>query len=118
MLNLLSLAGLGGLCVVAWLGSEDRRRVPWKIIFFGIGLQLVLGLLIFRFPITRDAVVWLSSLLNGLIDASEAGAKFLFGPILVPDVPPAQVGPAGAGRWLARALTPPFHPSAGGTIGG
>jgi CNT family concentrative nucleoside transporter len=113
MLNLLSLAGLGGLCVVAWLGSEDRRRVPWKIIFFGIGLQLVLGLLIFRFPITRDAVVWLSSLLNGLIDASEAGAKFLFGPILVPDVPPAQVGPAGAGRWLARALTPPFTPVPG-----
>lgn len=116
MLNLLSLAGLGGLCVVAWLGSEDRRRVPWKIIFFGIGLQLVLGLFIFRFPITRDAVVWVSNLLNGLIDASEAGAKFLFGPILVPDLG-AQAGPAGAGRWIARALTPPFTPVPGERLG-
>lgn len=112
MLNLLSLVGLGGLCVVAWLGSEDRRQVPWKIIIWGIGLQLVLGLFIFRFPVTRDAVVWLSSLLNGLIDASEAGAKFLFGPILVPDLG-APVGPAGAGRWIARALTPPFTPVPG-----
>ncbi len=102
--------------MVAWLGSEDRRQVPWKIILWGIGLQLVLGLFIFRFPITREVVVWLSTLLNGLIDASEAGAKFLFGPILVPDLG-QQVGPQGAGRWIARALTPPFVPVAGDRLG-
>jgi CNT family concentrative nucleoside transporter len=116
MLNLLSLVGLGGLCGVAWLGSEDRRRVPWKVIFWGIGLQLVLGLFIFRFPITRELVVWLSNLLNGLIDASEAGAKFLFGPILVPELG-APVGPPGAGRWIARSLTPPFVPVPGERLG-
>lgn len=109
MLNLLSLAGIGGLCLAAWLGSEDRRQIPWQIIFWGIGIQLVLGLFIFRFPVTREIVVWLSGLLNALIDASEAGARFLFGPILVPDLGAlGSVGPQGAGRWLARALTPPF----------
>ncbi len=116
MLNLISFLGLGGLCVVAWLGSEDRRQVPWKIILWGLGLQLVLGFFIFRFPITREVVVWLSTLLNGLIDASEAGAKFLFGPILVPDLT-QPVGPQGAGRWIARALTPPFVPVAGDRLG-
>ncbi|MEM6836923.1 MAG: nucleoside transporter C-terminal domain-containing protein [Cyanobacteria bacterium P01_C01_bin.120] len=116
MLNLLSLVGMAGLCAVAWLGSEDRRRTPWKLIIWGIGLQLALGLLIFRAPLTREVVVWLSGLLNALIDASEAGARFLFGPILVPDLG-EQVGPQGAGRWLARALTPPFTAVPGDRLG-
>ncbi|MDB9526206.1 nucleoside transporter C-terminal domain-containing protein [Oscillatoria sp. CS-180] len=116
MLNLLSLLGIAGLCFVAWLGSEDRRQVPWKLMFWGVGIQLALGLFIFRFPLTRDIVVWLSGLLNALIDASEAGAEFLFGPILVPDLG-ASVGPQGAGRWIARALTPPFTPVPGDRLG-
>ena len=116
MLNLLSLVGIAGLCLVAWLGSEDRQRIPWKLMAWGIGIQLVLGLLIFRAPITREVVVWLSSVLNALIDASEEGSRFLFGPILVPDLT-AQVGPQGAGRWLARALTPPFSPVPGDRLG-
>lgn len=116
MLNVLSLLGIAGLCFVAWLGSEDRRQVPWKIIAWGVGIQLVLGLFIFRFPFTREIVVWLSGLLNALIDASEEGSRFLFGPILVPDLG-ASVGPQGAGRWLARALTPPFTPVPGDRLG-
>lgn len=116
MLNILSLVGIAGLCFIAWLFSEDRGRVPWKLIFWGVGIQLVLGLLIFRLPITREVVVWLSGLLNALIDASEAGSRFLFGPILVPDLG-ASVGPSGAGRWLARALTPPFAAVPGDRLG-
>jgi len=116
MLNVLSLLGIAGLCFVAWLGSEDRRQMPWKLIAWGVGIQLVLGLFIVRFPFTREIVVWLSGLLNALIDASEEGSRFLFGPILVPDLG-ASVGPQGAGRWLARALTPPFTPVPGDRLG-
>jgi CNT family concentrative nucleoside transporter len=115
-LRLISLLGLGGLCLIAWLGSEDRRRVPWKVIGWGIGIQLLVGLLVFLLPFTREFVVWLSSLLNALIDASDAGARFLFGPIFVP-VLNQPVGPAGAGRWIARALTPPFTAVPGDRLG-
>lgn len=115
VLRLISLLGIVGLCFVAWLGSEDRQRVPWKVVQWGIGLQLVIGLLIFLVPFSRDSVVWLSGLLNGLIDASDAGARFLFGPILVPEA--GQPGPSGAGRWIARALTDPFVPVPGDRLG-
>jgi CNT family concentrative nucleoside transporter len=117
VLRLISLLGMAGFCFIAWLGSEDRRNVPWKVIQWGIGIQLILGLFIFLFPFTRDFVVILSNVLNGLIDAADAGSRFLFGPILVPDLN-AQVGPSGAGRWLARALTPAFTPVPGDRIGG
>jgi CNT family concentrative nucleoside transporter len=117
ILRLISLFGLFGLCFIAWLGSEDRRQIPWKVIQWGIGIQLILGLFIFVFPFTREIVVWVSGILNALIDSSEAGARFLFGPILVPQLGET-VGPQGAGRWIARTLTPPFTPVPGDRLGG
>lgn len=116
MLNLLSLLGIFGLCFVAWLGSEDRRAIPWKVMFWGIALQLLIGLLVFAMPFTRELIVGLNNLVNGIIDASDAGGRFLFGPIFVPEVG-RTVGPAGAGRWIARALTPAFTPVPGDRIG-
>jgi CNT family concentrative nucleoside transporter len=116
-LRLISLLGIAGLCFIAWLGSEDRRQVPWKVIQWGIGIQLVVGLFVFLLPFSRDIVVWVSNILNALIDAADAGARFLFGPILVPNATQV-VGPTGAGRWIARALTPPFTPVPGDRLGG
>ena len=115
-LRLISLLGMVGLCAIAWLGSENRRQVPWKVIQWGLGIQLVVGLLIFWLPVTREAVVWLSAGLNVLIDASDAGARFLFGPIFVPDLS-QPVGPTGAGRWIARTLTPAFTAVPGDRLG-
>ncbi|MFN5767557.1 MAG: Na+ dependent nucleoside transporter N-terminal domain-containing protein, partial [Pseudanabaena sp.] len=42
-LNFVSFFGIFGLCFVAWIFSEDRRIIPWRVIIWGIGLQLVLG---------------------------------------------------------------------------
>ena len=116
MLNLLSFLGIFGLCGIAWLFSEDRGRIPWKVILWGIGLQLVIGLLIFRVPITREFVQIVNTVLNAVIDASEAGARFLFGPLFVPN-PISPGEPIGAGRWIARAITPPFVPAPGERLG-
>lgn len=115
-LRLISLLGIFGLCFIAWLGSEDRQKVPWRLIQWGIGIQLLVGLLIFLLPFTREVVVGLSSILNALIDASDAGARFLFGPIFVPNFN-QPVGPAGAGRWIARSLTTPFTAVPGDRLG-
>lgn len=115
MLNLLSFLGIFGLCFVAWLGSEDRNNVPWKVVFWGVAIQLLIGLFVFTLPFTRNLIVYLNDLVNAVIDASDAGGRFLFGSIFVPEVQP--VGPSGAGRWIARAVTPAFAPVAGDRIG-
>lgn len=116
MLNLLSLVGLFGLCFVAWLGSENRRTFPWQMLIWGIGLQLVIGALIFRAPGARELVLLLNDALNAVIDASEAGARFLFTDLFVP-VPGFKPGPGPAGRWIARTLTDPYIPVIGDQIG-
>lgn len=117
LLNLISLFGIAGLCVIAWLGSENRRVIPWKTIFWGIGLQLVVGAIVFG--LGTQLVEGLSTLLNAVLDASEAGARFLFGgppSILVAD-PNFGAGPGPAGRWIARAVGTPFVAVPGDRIG-
>ncbi|WP_073072684.1 NupC/NupG family nucleoside CNT transporter [Phormidesmis priestleyi] len=111
-LNLLSFVGIFALCGIAWLGSENRRVIPWKVIIWGLGLQLVLGLLVFSFPGTRLVIQALSDGVNAILDATETGARFIFGSLLVPE-PNRVPGPVLAGRWIARAVTPPYVPVAG-----
>ncbi len=111
-LNFLSFIGIFALCGIAWLTSENRRILPWKTILWGIGLQLVLGLLVFQLPVTRNFILVVSDGVNSILDAAEAGSRFIFGPLLVPD-PVSVPGPILAGRWIARAVTPPYVPVPG-----
>ncbi len=111
-LNLLSFAGIFLLCGIAWLGSEQKRKMPWAVILWGIALQLAIGLLVFRIPASREFLRIVSNNINSILDATEAGARFVFGNLLVPDNN-MQPGPVAAGRWLARAVTPAYVPVAG-----
>ncbi|MEG4516470.1 MULTISPECIES: nucleoside transporter C-terminal domain-containing protein [unclassified Microcoleus] len=84
--NLISFLGIFGLCAIAWIFSENRQSkyIPWRVITWGIGLQLVLGFLVFLFPPTRIALEWFTSLLDGVFTAADAGARFVFGSNVVP----------------------------------
>jgi len=86
LLNLISLLGIVGLCAIAWLFSENRspKYFPWRVVIAGILLQLVLGFLVFSFPVTREVLQVFSNFLNVVFDAADAGARFIFGRNLVP----------------------------------
>lgn len=84
--NIISFFGIFGLCALAWLFSENRRIIPWRVMISGIALQLILGALVFQLPVTRDALLWFSNLLDSVFAAAETGARFIFGPQIVPRV--------------------------------
>ncbi|NDJ19085.1 NupC/NupG family nucleoside CNT transporter [Myxacorys almedinensis] len=86
VLNLISLLGIFGLCAIAWLFSENRslKVFPWRIVLSGLLLQLLLGALVFWFPVTQWALQVFSSLLDGVFLAADTGASFVFGKNLVP----------------------------------
>ncbi|TAG92876.1 MAG: nucleoside:proton symporter [Oscillatoriales cyanobacterium] len=103
--NFISFLGIFGLCGIAWIFSENRQRkyIPWRVIIWGIGLQLVLGFLVFLFPPTRIALEWFTSLLDSVFTAADAGARFVFGKNIVPI--PGQDPPVNLGYIFAfRAL--------------
>jgi len=86
LLNLISFLGIFGLCLIAWIFSENRslRVFPWRVVSTGILLQLILGACVFIVPGTRDALQVFSDLLNSVFDAADAGARFVFGRNIVP----------------------------------
>ncbi len=86
LLNLISFAGIFGLCAIAWLFSEDRsfKVFPWRVVITGILLQLVLGAMVFVVPGTREALQIFSDLLDGVFLAADTGARFVFGRNIVP----------------------------------
>ncbi|MFB2937527.1 NupC/NupG family nucleoside CNT transporter [Aerosakkonemataceae cyanobacterium BLCC-F154] len=83
-LNLISFLGIFGLCIVAWIFSEHRKIIPWRVIIGGILLQLVLGFLVFQFPLTREGLKVFSGLLDSVFLAADVGANFVFGKNIVP----------------------------------
>ena len=66
---------------ISWLLSNNRRRVAWKTIGSGVALQLFIGLIIFRLPVSHRVLLWLNDAVVALLNASKSGSVFLFGPL-------------------------------------
>lgn len=74
-----SAFGLVALVAIAWAISEDRRRPPWRIVFGGLALQLVLALVLLKLPAARGAFAVLNDGLLALERATGAGTALVFG---------------------------------------
>lgn len=85
-LNIISFIGIFVLCAIAWFFSEQRdlKYFPWRVVIWGILLQLILGFLVFWFPPTKFILNAFSQLLNSVFAATDVGANFVFGHVLVP----------------------------------
>src|SRR5215216_3361813 len=79
--HVVSLVGFLVFASVAWLLSSNRRRIAWKTIAWGVALQLLIGLIIFRLPVSHRILLWLSDAVLVLLNASKSGSSFLFGPL-------------------------------------
>jgi CNT family concentrative nucleoside transporter len=73
--------GLLALVALAWAGSEARRRFPWRVVAWGLGLQLALGALLLRTAPGRGFFVGLNDAAAALLGYTRAGVDFVFGPL-------------------------------------
>jgi len=79
--NLVSLAGLVVLMLVAWLFSTDRKVVNLRCVMTGLAFQLILALVVFGAPPSRGLFLWLNDVVVSFLDAAMEGQRFLFGPL-------------------------------------
>ena len=86
-LALQSLVGFFVLYAFAWAISEKRGAVMWRTVIGAIILQVILFLLMFKFPWFREMSEILNNALNGLATATREGTKFVFGYIGGADLP-------------------------------
>ena len=73
------LLGIAGLTALAWALSENRRRVQWKTVGWGLGLQFAIALLMLKVPVFQRLLGQLNRVVRAVEQASHEGGAFVFG---------------------------------------
>ena len=76
--------GILAVLVAAWLGSTNRKRIRWRTVAWGLGLQLVFAFFVLRFTYGQQALAWAGDVVKSMLASTYAGTKILFGPLGVP----------------------------------
>jgi CNT family concentrative nucleoside transporter len=78
-LRAVSALGLVTMVAIAWSISMDRRRVPWRTVAFGIGIQFALALVLLKTPAGQLFFAGANRGVEALTAWTGAGARFVFG---------------------------------------
>lgn len=79
MQRFVGVLGLAVLMGLAYTFSTNRRSIRWKTVGWGIGLQFLFGLIVFRWEAGRAAVAKAGAVVNTVLEYSFAGSSFVFG---------------------------------------
>ncbi|MCD5391039.1 nucleoside transporter [candidate division NPL-UPA2 bacterium] len=78
--------------VVAWVFSTNHRNINWRVIFWGVLLQLIFAFIVFWMPVGIIFFRWINAAVIKLFSFAKEGMYFLFGPLAVS---PGTIGPGG-----------------------
>lgn len=74
------------IIAMVWLFfSENRKKFPWRTVFWGLGLQFFFAVFILKFPIGVKILDWVANLVTKFLSLSKYGSEFLFGNIVKPN---------------------------------
>lgn len=112
--RLIGVVGMATMIGIAWLLSNNRRRVNWRLVGIGVGLQVALGLLVLKTPFGRRLFEVANAVFIQLIGFTRQGAAFLFGNLVDANVP---VGvPTGAPPEIAPLSSPELWANTGASF--
>jgi CNT family concentrative nucleoside transporter len=98
------LFGIAVLLGLAWVLSEDRFRVPWRVVAAGVLLQFVLAVLFLEFRPAASVFLLLNGAVEALQKATNAGTGFVFGYLGGAELPFAETRPGTSFIFAFRAL--------------
>jgi len=96
--------GIFVLLGVAWLLSENRRVLHWRLILAGLALQLLIALLMLKAAPFRQLFMGLNMVVAAFEEATKAGTSFVFGYLGGGPLPFAETAPGGSFSLAFQAL--------------
>jgi CNT family concentrative nucleoside transporter len=81
-LRVVSAAGLVGMAALAWAFSLDRRRISWRIVTWGFGIQIGLGFLLLATPVGGAFFSGMERVVSALDRYTGVGVRFVFGSLV------------------------------------
>ncbi len=72
------IAGVLTIIGIAVLASRDRRRIPWRMVFWAIILQLIFGVFVLKTRLGQDVLGGTAGAVTALIGYADYGGQFVF----------------------------------------
>ncbi len=104
--NLVSFAGIFVLIGFAWILSADKKNMNWRVIIWGIGLQILIALFIFVVPAGSKLFLVVNDIVVSILESASAGAKFVFGRLALAPGQTSETGEESLGFILAFQAFP------------
>ena len=80
--RLIGIVGLVVLIFIAYLLSENKKRINWRLVISGMILQLIFAILILKVPAGQKVFIAASDVINSLLEFTKEGTRFLFGDLV------------------------------------
>ncbi len=79
--RLIGLIGMAMILGVGYALSRDRRAVNWRVVAWGIALQVLFAIFVLRVPAGRELFRRLGQFVTTVLSFSYRGSEFVFGEI-------------------------------------
>ena len=73
------LLGLITLIFIAYIFSNNRKKIAWKVVIIGLVCQLVLAIGVLQVPFIRSFFEFIGYVFVAILNSTSAGTEFLFG---------------------------------------
>jgi CNT family concentrative nucleoside transporter len=80
--GILGILAILGAC---WVFSTERKAIKWRIVAWGIGLQLLFALIVLKSDWGQQVMSAAGDAVNTLLHYATDGATFVFGPLADPN---------------------------------
>lgn len=76
------ILGMAVLIGIAWFFSSNRKKISWRLVGVGIGIQVLLALSILYVPPVAASFTFVGKVFVKILDFTIAGSEFLFGGLM------------------------------------
>jgi CNT family concentrative nucleoside transporter len=73
------LIGLVTLILIAWLFSNNRKAIDWKLVGKGLLIQFIFAVLVLKVPFVENGFEFVGKIFTKVIGFTQEGTLFLFG---------------------------------------
>ena len=91
MSRFIGILGIFAILGIAYLLSNNRKKIQPRIIIWGLSLQLLFGIFILVTPIGKPLFSWFDKVINKLLSFSQDGSSFLFASFIDGKMHPAVI---------------------------
>lgn len=80
------LIGVALIIGLAFLFSNNRKAINYRLVLSGLGLQLTLALFILKTSLGQNLFGWIGNAIKRLLDMADKGGEFVFGGLIHPEL--------------------------------